>query len=66
MSSLCEIQYFRLFCVDYLVLFIYISIIQCLLKDKMNTTTWKEIAEHRHNYMLDYLKEFYSERKWEL
>lgn len=37
-----------------------------LLKDKMNTTTWKEIAEHRHNYMLDYLKEFYSERKWEL
>ncbi len=37
-----------------------------LLKDKMNTPTWKEIAEHRHNYMLDYLKEFYWEREWTL
>lgn len=37
-----------------------------LLKDKMNTTTWKRIAEHRHNYMLEYLREFYWEREWKL
>lgn len=32
-----------------------------LLKDRMNTATAKRIAEHRHQVMLDYLKEFYLE-----
>ena len=32
-----------------------------LLKDKMNTNTGREIAEHRHKYMEQYLKEFYAE-----
>lgn len=32
-----------------------------LLKDKMNTKTGKRLAEKRHQYMLDYLKQFYSE-----
>ncbi|PKA98436.1 uncharacterized protein B0O79_2122 [Flavobacteriaceae bacterium MAR_2009_75] len=32
-----------------------------LLKDKMNTTTGKKIAEKRHKYMLDYLEQFYRE-----
>lgn len=34
-----------------------------LLKDIMNTKTGKEIARHRHQYIEDYLKEFYAE--WE-
>jgi uncharacterized protein len=34
-----------------------------LLKDRMNTTTGKKMAEHRHNYMEKYLEEFYKE--WE-
>lgn len=37
-----------------------------LLKDQMNTQTGKKIAEHRHNYMLEYLQEFYWEREWQL
>lgn len=32
-----------------------------LLKDKMNTTTGRKIAEERHNYMVDFLKQFYAE-----
>jgi uncharacterized protein len=34
-----------------------------LLKDKMFTNTGKRIAEHRHEVMENYLKEFYAE--WE-
>ncbi len=37
-----------------------------LLKDKMNTETWKAIAIHRHKYMEQFLEEFYKERDWEL
>lgn len=32
-----------------------------LLKDKMNTKTGKQIAQARHKYMEDFLKEFYAE-----
>ncbi|SKB74654.1 uncharacterized protein SAMN05660841_02143 [Sphingobacterium nematocida] len=32
-----------------------------LLKDKMNTTTAKEIAQQRHRYMEDFLQQFYAE-----
>jgi uncharacterized protein len=34
-----------------------------LLKNKMNTETGKKIAQHRHEFMEQYLKEFYAE--WE-
>ena len=34
-----------------------------LLKDKMNTPTGKKIAEARHQYMEDFLSQFYAE--WE-
>ncbi|MDB9960795.1 HD domain-containing protein [Oceanihabitans sp.] len=32
-----------------------------LLKDKMNTSTGKKIAEERHRYMEGFLKQFYAE-----
>lgn len=32
-----------------------------LLKDKMNTPTAKKLAEQRHQYMLEYLDQFYAE-----
>ncbi|MFS4455167.1 HD domain-containing protein [Maribacter sp. 2304DJ31-5] len=32
-----------------------------LLKDKMNTVTGRELAEERHYYMIDFLKQFYKE-----
>jgi uncharacterized protein len=37
-----------------------------LLKDRMNTKTGKRIAEHRHQFMESYLKEFYDEWEGEL
>lgn len=36
-----------------------------LLKDRMNTDTWKKMAIHRHQYMEQFLEEFYQERDWE-
>lgn len=35
-----------------------------LLKDKINTKTWKNIAQERHNYMEWYLQQFFAEREW--
>ncbi|WP_047246735.1 HD domain-containing protein [Maribacter thermophilus] len=32
-----------------------------LLKEKMNTETGKKLAEQRHQYMLDFLEQFYKE-----
>jgi uncharacterized protein len=37
-----------------------------LLKDKMNTETGKQIAEQRHNYMQEFLSQFYAEWDGEL
>ena len=34
-----------------------------LLKDMMNTSTGKSMAEQRHHFMVQYLDQFYSE--WE-
>jgi len=35
-----------------------------LLKDKMNTKTWKKIAIERHKYMEWFLEEFLAEWEW--
>lgn len=32
-----------------------------LLKERMNTTTGKRIAQHRHDFMLNFLDQFYQE-----
>jgi len=32
-----------------------------LLKDRMNTKTGRQLAEHRHRFMAEYLNEFYDE-----
>jgi uncharacterized protein len=32
-----------------------------LLKDQMNTAKGKEIAEERHHYMEEFLRQFYEE-----
>jgi uncharacterized protein len=32
-----------------------------LLKDRMNTKTGRQLAEHRHRFMQEYLNEFYDE-----
>ena len=37
-----------------------------LLKDRMNTNTGKSMAEHRHNFMEQFLDEFYKEWNGEL
>jgi uncharacterized protein len=37
-----------------------------LLKDKMNTESGKQIAEQRHNYMQEFLAQFYAEWDGEL
>ena len=34
-----------------------------LLKEKMNTSTGKKLAEKRHDFMISYLNQFYQE--WE-
>ena len=34
-----------------------------LLKDKMNTVSGKKIAKERHQYMINFLQQFYNE--WE-
>lgn len=37
-----------------------------LLKDRMNTTTGKTMAHHRHHYMKEFLNEFHSEWNGEI
>lgn len=32
-----------------------------LLKDRMNTATGRRLAQHRHDYMVQFLEEFYAE-----
>lgn len=37
-----------------------------LLKDFMNTKTWREMAEKRHKFMENYLEQFFWEWDWKL
>jgi len=37
-----------------------------LLKDRMNTDTGKQMAQKRHNYMINFLKQFHAEWRGEI
>jgi uncharacterized protein len=37
-----------------------------ILRERMNTKTGKAMAQHRHEFMEQYLEEFYKEREGEV